>query len=66
MACGLNQRFDQSKLTCNHEDASIPCDVSEDFFYLNEKIGDKDATFLSAADMDKAKNARPEYRRARA
>ena len=61
MGCGLNQRFDQSKLTCNHEGDSIPCEVSAEFFYLNERIGDAKADFLGPADIDKAKNARPEY-----
>lgn len=66
LACGLEQRFDQSKLTCNHADAAIPCDASEDFFYLNEKIGDKDAVFLGPSDIDKAKNARPDVAAGRA
>ena len=61
MACGLNQRFDQSKLACNHEGDSIPCDASPQFYYLNERIGDQNAEFLGPADIDKAKNARPEY-----
>ena len=66
MACGANQRFDQSKLVCNWEDNAIPCEASEDFFYLNERIGDEKADFLTAADIDKAKNARPEYKAAKA
>jgi len=62
MACGINQVFDQSKLACNYESDSIPCEASSDFFYLNDRIGDEKAPFLTDADIEKARNARPEYR----
>ena len=58
--------FDQSKLSCVHEIDSIPCEASSDFFYLNERIGDETAKFLTDADIEKARNARPEYRAAAA
>lgn len=66
MGCGENQRFDQSKMVCNWADNAIPCEASEDFFYLNERIGDEKADFLTQSDIDKAKNARPDVRAARA
>ncbi len=62
MACGLEQRFDQSKLSCNHIDDAIPCESSPQFFYLNERIGDPTAQFLGEQDIDKARNARPDYK----
>lgn len=43
-------------------DDAIPCDASSDFFYLNERIGDESAKFLTDADIEKARNARPEYK----
>ena len=66
MACGAGQIFDQSKLTCKEEDDAIPCDASSDFFYLNDRIGDPKAAFLTDADIDKAAKARPKFRAAAA
>lgn len=62
MACGVKQVFDQSKLACVYETDAIPCEASSEFFYLNERIGDDKAEFLTSADIEKARNARPEYR----
>lgn len=64
MACGENQIFDQSKFACKDESDAIPCEASSDFFYLNERIGDETADFLTDADIEKAQAARPEYRAA--
>ena len=66
MACGKDQIFDQSKFACKDESDAIPCEASSDFFYLNERIGDKTADFLTDADIEKAQAARPEYRAAAA
>ena len=51
----------QSTFTCTHTDDAIPCEASPMFFDLNKRIG-KDEPFLTDADIDKARHARPEFR----
>lgn len=62
MACGASQRFDQSKLKCVADADAIACKASPDFFYLNERIEGQSPAFLGPSDVDRAKNARPDYR----
>ena len=53
--------FDQSTFTCKHDDDAIPCEASPMFYNLNERIG-SDGPFLTDADVERAKAARPAYR----
>ncbi|KAH9426300.1 hypothetical protein DERP_010867 [Dermatophagoides pteronyssinus] len=62
--CGEGLVFDQSTYSCTRVDDAIPCDASEMFFNLNDRIG-SDGPFLTEADIERAKAARPEYRRRR-
>ncbi|KAH9397565.1 hypothetical protein TYRP_003885 [Tyrophagus putrescentiae] len=59
--CNEGSIFDQSTFTCTHTDDAIPCEASPMFFDLNKRIG-KDEPFLTDADIDKARHARPEFR----
>lgn len=64
------QSHPQFKTSClismfifRHEDDAIPCEAAPMFFDLNERIGQADAPFLTPADIDRAKAARPDYRK---
>lgn len=37
--CGKETRFDQSKLSCLHNQDAIPCDSSSDWLFRNDAFG---------------------------
>jgi len=54
-ACGNTTVFNQFSFTCSHEDESIPCQSSPDFYYLNELLyAGPDAIFHTSEDVDRA------------
>ncbi|OQR72319.1 hypothetical protein BIW11_03790 [Tropilaelaps mercedesae] len=61
--CGNLTVFDQFSQTCTLLENAIPCGSATDFFYLNERIGQEDALFHNAAEMDKAGKLVPLYTR---
>jgi len=45
--CGAGTIFDQSLLTCNYPEESLPCEEAETLYNINEYFGREDALFLS-------------------
>ncbi|XP_076308528.1 uncharacterized protein LOC143223941 [Tachypleus tridentatus] len=52
--CGNQTVFNQLTFTCAFPEEAVPCAYSPEFYYLNERIGDKNALFLTEADLAKA------------
>ncbi|XP_067124227.1 U-scoloptoxin(01)-Cw1a-like [Centruroides vittatus] len=53
--CGNQTVFDQLSLTCSTQDEAVSCDRAKDFFYVNDKIGDPKALFLTEDDVLRAR-----------
>ncbi|XP_068242601.1 U-scoloptoxin(01)-Er1a-like [Palaemon carinicauda] len=43
--CGEGSVFDQSSLTCNFPENSVPCDSASNFFNINDYFGRDDVQF---------------------
>ncbi|XP_064485367.1 U-scoloptoxin(01)-Er1a-like [Ornithodoros turicata] len=52
--CGNQTVFNQLSFTCAFPDEAVPCQNAADFFYLNAKLGDPTAFFLTDDDIQRA------------
>ncbi|XP_013775903.1 uncharacterized protein LOC106460713 [Limulus polyphemus] len=52
--CGNQTVFNQLTFTCAFPEEAVPCVYTPDFYYLNDRIGDEKAFFLTEADLAKA------------
>lgn len=59
--CGNMTVFDQLSQTCMIPEYAIPCSSAADFFYLNNRIGQRDIFLHGAQDIDKAEKLVPFY-----
>ncbi|RWS31619.1 cuticular protein-like protein [Leptotrombidium deliense] len=49
--CGNQTVFNQFSMTCADEKEAIPCEMSRDFFYLNDRFGQEKEFFHTDADL---------------
>ncbi|OQR74856.1 hypothetical protein BIW11_08804 [Tropilaelaps mercedesae] len=59
--CGNQTVFNQLSFTCAWPEEAVACANAPDFFYLNDRLGVKDAKFLTDEDVEKAKKYIPLY-----
>ncbi|XP_003740704.1 uncharacterized protein LOC100905037 isoform X1 [Galendromus occidentalis] len=59
--CGNQTVFNQLTFTCTWPEEAVACANSPEFFYLNDRLGVKDAKFLTFEDIEKAKAYIPLY-----
>lgn len=59
--CGNQTVFNQFSLTCSLPEDSIPCRSSQDFFYLNERIGQEKVGLHDDGDFQRAVPLIPRY-----
>ncbi|XP_023214565.1 uncharacterized protein LOC111617518, partial [Centruroides sculpturatus] len=56
--CGNQTIFDQLTQTCAFPEDAVLCERAPEFFYLNERIGDPNALFLTDQDIVRAEAAK--------
>ncbi|XP_077556701.1 uncharacterized protein LOC144170642 [Haemaphysalis longicornis] len=56
--CGNQTVFDQLSLTCTFPEDAVPCRSAPGFFYLNERVGDEKALYLTDNDVSAAASRR--------
>ncbi|XP_064467586.1 uncharacterized protein LOC135378461 [Ornithodoros turicata] len=62
--CGNQTVFNQFSLTCSLPEDSVPCRSSQDFFYLNERIGQEKVAIHDVGDIQRAVPLIPRYQQA--
>ncbi|RWS14932.1 uncharacterized protein B4U79_14227, partial [Dinothrombium tinctorium] len=54
--CGNQTVFNQFSFTCADPKESIPCEMSRDFFYLNDRLGQENELFHREEDVSSYNN----------
>jgi len=59
--CGNQTVFNQLSFTCAWPEEAVNCQNAPEFFYLNDRLGVKDAKFLTDDDVERARKYIPLY-----
>ncbi|CAN8025064.1 unnamed protein product [Ixodes persulcatus] len=62
--CGNQTVFNQFSLTCALPEDAIPCRSSQDFFYLNDRLGQEKVNLHDESDLQRAVPLIPRYQQA--